>query len=69
MSINNKILDIIWEPQITTGAKPIDPKEGDIYYDGRYNYIFESNKWNKFKVKLNPARRRINKIKNLYELR
>jgi len=69
MSINNKILDIIWEPQITRGTKPIDPKEGDIYYDGKYNYIFGSNKWNKFKVKLNPTKRRINKIKNLYELR
>jgi hypothetical protein len=53
MSINKSIL--------------VNPKEGDIYYDGRYNYIYELNKW--YKLKLSPARRRINKIKNLYELR
>ena len=65
MSINKSIL--ISEPQINIGTKPVNPKEGDIYYDGRYNYIYELNKW--YKLKLSPARRRINKIKNLYELR
>jgi len=69
MSINKSILDYIFEPQINIGTKPVNPKEGDIYYDGRYNYIYELNKWYKLKVKLSPTRRRINKIKNLYELR
>lgn len=70
MLINKSILDsLLFKPQITIGSKPVNPKEGDIYYDGRYNYIFESNMWSKLKFKLSPARKRINKIKNLYELR
>jgi hypothetical protein len=69
MSINNQIIKNICEPQVKIGNKPSDPEVGDIWYDGNYNYVFTSNKWVKFKAKVVPSLRRINKIKKIYELR